>query len=452
MLDDSEREVQTTPPPNTFTVSHITKHRPSLLTPPPLITTATAATSVDPAAFDYLTVWVGYMGQDTWEPRSSFWDEWKVSVYWEERRQTVAERNGWGTKRAEEEEREEKERVVKKWREYWADELRRQKGGGGQRGTGGGGGQKRKKRGQPPVERKEPDNNENDSGLTEGGVLQEVEDGEAERAKVEQPAAKRRRTRSSAPSVRVNGGRFAKETSEASKAEEAIQVQEELAKDEQQTQETAQSATLTPPHTTVDTTAASTSTPQPVTSSRPPSPPPTPPPPSSPPRPQPILATTATDTASVVVPPPRLRSPPPAVSPPSPPPRRLTHSPVLAVTVPTSLLTSTSSLAPPHTASSAVASDDDTIPASSQLDDDDLALTPIAMTVSSSISFDRQATSESDVDEADSALNGRRTVRFSEQAVRIPLKSWEEKEEEDGKFEEGKAMDRVGEQRMQERE
>ena len=426
----SDPETQALPPPNTYTVSHLIDHRPSFLTPPSLHPSTTNNATSDPAAFDYLTVWVGYEGEDTWEPRSSFWDEWKVSEYWSERRQNVADRNGWGKKQAEDEERKEKERVVRKWREYWADELKRQKRNG-RRGAAGSG-QKRKKRepaaSNEPADDRVQESKEQASMETDGGQPQE----EGVEVEAEQPTAKRQRTRTGKKPTRSSGGRYTRQTKATAPASEENDMEEVL--DEERQQQVAQAASSTPHHTPDHFPNAAISPPQPSTNTRPLSPsarPPSPPPP-----PQTTLSTTRSDSTRVT-PPPRLHSPPPAVPPPSPPPRRLSQSPTLAVTVPTP------ALAVPRASSSVVASDDDTIPASSQQDDDDLALTPIAMTVSSSISFDRQ-TSESDVDEVENDMSGRRRVRFNEHPVRIQLKVWEEEEEK----EVTEAVERV-KQRMQ---
>ena len=420
MLDDTDPESRTIPPPNTFTVSHILNHRPSQLTPPPLSPHTPASAASEPAAFDYLTVWVGFEGEDTWEPRSSFWDEWKVSEYWKERRQQVAARNGWGTKRAVEEEREEKERVVQEWRECWADELKRQKKSG-RRGAAGSS-QKRKKR--EPVESWEPAAKQADE-LKEGpgmqtGEADEKEAGKEEvKAELDQPAAKRRRTRSSGPPASGTVGDVVKMTRQAFKAHEANRVQKETEKER-----TQQPTHVAPVSTDDSQKEAAPTSPQPPLTIRSPSPTTSLPPP-SPPRPHTSLSTDRADRDSVT-PSPRLHPPPPAAPPPSPPPRRLSSSSLLAVTLPALHPV----LAEPRLSGSVVASDDDTIPTSSQPDDEDLALTPVAMTVSSSISFDRQ-TSESDADEADNDLSGRRRVRFNEHPVRIQLKVWEEDDEKD---------------------
>ena len=447
MADDTDPEQQTTPPANTYTVSHIIDHRPSLLTPP-TASQLSHSHHCPSAAFDYLTVWVGYEGEDTWEPRSSFWDEWKVSEYWKERREKVAERNGWGKQRAEDEERHEKERVSSKWREYWADELNRQRRNG-RRGAGGDrGGQKRSKRQQ--VEANQSDRAGRDRSKEAGRM--EMDDEEAQEAEadaevqVDEPAAKRQRSRSSSGNspARRNSGRLTQKKA-GRLIEASMREEQDVERDEEpHVSQPAPAASVTTDGNTDRTT--------PVPSPPPPQPPgttgpPTPSlhlPPSSPPRQQPATASnvvTHTDNGNLLHPR-RLRSPPPTASPPSPPPRRMAHSPPLAVTVPSSHAT----LAAPRQTASVVASDDDTIPASSQQDDDDLALTPVATTVSSSISFDR-LTSESDgeAEAQGESGNGRRRVRFNEHPVRIQLKVWEEDDEKEGK----EAVDEV-EQLVQE--
>ena len=421
-MDELDPETQTLPPPNTYTVSHIRDHRPSILTPPTAPPTASASASVDPSAFDYLTVWLGYESEDTWEPRSSFWDEWKVSEYWKGRRHKAAQRDGWGKQRAEEEEAEEKQRVVGRWREYWADEPKQRPKKNGRRGTGVGGAKRKKRQAvdaeQPPAVDTLAGHRQEGGTEADGGVAQEDEEEVVE----DQPAAKRQRTISSRTPTRRTNRRFTRQTENASQAEETDEVEEvAIIEPAQQTPQTA-------PSTLGDDTAFSSTKPRspplPIITARPSSPPVRSRPPSPPPT-QAAFSTAPEDSDSAVPPPPRLHSPPPAVAPPSPVPRRSALSSTLAVVLPAAH----STLAAPRVAASFVASDDDTIPTTSQPDDDDLALTPVAVTVSSSISFERQTTGESDVEEVEGDGKGRRRVRFNEQLETVQLTAWEEVDE-----------------------